>query len=169
MKSQLKGGWTGKWNEIFNDLPAVVINEMQIWPCMWPSGRKWTKPGMNGPRKEDNFSIEKDCVSCQLLMPLLSGCFFSLKSGSLVQTGGRLMIISNAWCIPGRDKVGRAMGPLEEVWWLNRSFCNWRATFHLTQSGKLLFVTTLICESDPLQYLFYTVSFFESLLQTQRE
>ena len=79
------------------------------------------------------------------------------------------MTISNAWRIPGRDKVGRAMGPLEEVWWLNRSFWNGRASFHLTQSGKLLFVTTLIRESDPLQYLFYTVSFFESLLQTQRE
>ena len=30
---------------------------------------------MNGSRKEDNFSIEKDCASCQFLMPLLSGCF----------------------------------------------------------------------------------------------
>ena len=79
------------------------------------------------------------------------------------------MIISNAWCIHARDKAGRAMGPLEEVWWLNRGFSNQRATCHLAQSRKQLFVTTLIRESDPLQYLFYTVSFFESLLQTQRE
>lgn len=29
MKSQLKGGWTGKWNEIFNGLSTVIINEME--------------------------------------------------------------------------------------------------------------------------------------------
>lgn len=79
------------------------------------------------------------------------------------------MIISNAWCIRARDKAGWAMEPLEEVWQLNRGFGNRWATCHLAQSGKQLFVTMLIRESDPLQYLFYTVSFFESLLQTQRE
>ena len=78
MKSQLKGGWIGEWNEIFNDLPAVVINEMQIWPHMWPSGRKRTKPGVNGPRKEERFSVEKRwCVLPVSDAPSFRVFFFS--------------------------------------------------------------------------------------------
>lgn len=93
MKSQLKGGWMVKWNEIFNGLPTVIINEMEIWPCVWPSGRKQIEPLFRGPRKEDEFSEEQGCACYHLPLPPLEGF---LKSSSLVHSGGSLVGLSGA-------------------------------------------------------------------------
>lgn len=156
MESQLKGGRMVKWNEVFNGLPRVIINEMGIWLCMWPSGKTQTKLSVNGFRRRMLLQKERS-LSLLALSPIFPGKEAALRPYQVTRESLEEAEQVTSWH-PWRKEV---------LLLLNTSF--WWATCNCAYNVELLFMTILIRVSDLLQGLFCTVTFFERCLQTKEE
>lgn len=138
---------------------------MQIWPCMWPSGRNGQSLVWMGPGRSEHFSVEKRWYFLPV-SDASSGCFFpevrligedrrqvndAFKCSTLQKRDKAIWVIA-----PGRGLVAEqglvTDGPLA-------SCSKWEAAF-LDNINSWVW-------STPVSL--YTVSFFESLLQKHRE
>lgn len=144
MKSQLKGGWMVKWNEIFNGLPTVIINEMEIWPCVSPSGRNQTEPLVRGPGKEEDFSEEQDPASYRRVVLRTS---WSRAHWCVQEAAWWAFQVHESFI--GRDGASHTMEPVEGVLAVARLWLPCLiGHLLLAHPRKLLFTTGLIHGSD---------------------
>lgn len=130
-----------KWNEIFNGLPRVIINETGIWPCMWPSGKEADRMVCEWVQEESAFAKVRDSLH------LANSAFPSSRKG------GSFEALSSALESHRNSRTVKSWSPWKKGVLLSLSTSAWWATWNCAQNTKLPFMTILISGSDLLQTL----------------